>query len=83
MAAHLKNLMEAEREGGKDRQALGPSLLPCLSLTLSSRLRGCVGTVGEQRAGYMFSFVSLCSVSGKIIALDLSFLFCTIRVEIP
>lgn len=69
---------------GRERQA-GTGTLCCHPVThpLLPSMSGCVGTVEEQRAGYILSFVSLCSMSGKLIALDLSFHFCTIRVEIP
>lgn len=64
---------------GRERQA--DTGAAALSHTPS--VSGCVGTVEEHRAGYTLSFVSVCSMSGKLIALDLSFLFCAIRVEIP
>lgn len=72
-AEHLKNFMEVEREGGKDRQVVDPL---CCSVThsLLPSKSGCVGTVEEQRADYKFGLVSLCSMSGKLIALGLSFL---------
>lgn len=72
--------MEAEREGEKDRQVQGPSLQPVTHRLLPSMS---AGTVEEQRAGYKFGFVSLCLMSGKLIARGLSFLFCTINVVIP
>lgn len=76
--------MAAESEGGKARQAQRPSLLPCPSPPpLLPSMSECVGTVEGQRAGYTFGFISLCMMAGKLIALGLGFLFCTISVVIP
>lgn len=75
---------EREREGGKARQAWGPSRLPCHSaLPLLPSRSGCVGTAEEQKAGDRLGFVSFCLMSGKLIAPGLGFLFCTISVVIP